>query len=98
MVCGLTSATIMSERGKSTRQNQALRCTSVTSRTLRSVPTLLSASSTPYQIFASRRGHSPVLAKMFSPRGYQVFQVEQAGLIQTFVESAGTRRCADMSA
>ncbi len=36
MVCGLTSATIMSERGKSTRQNQmrqnqALRCTSAAS-------------------------------------------------------------------
>jgi hypothetical protein len=28
MVCGLTSATVMNERGKSTRQNQALRCTS----------------------------------------------------------------------
>ena len=33
-------------------------------------------------------GHSHVLAKMFSPRGYQVFQTEQAGLIQTFVEPA----------
>ena len=33
-------------------------------------------------------GHSHVLAKMFSPRGYQVFQMEQTGLIQTFVEPA----------
>ena len=33
-------------------------------------------------------GHSHVLAKMFGPRGYQVFQMEQAGLIQTFVEPA----------
>ena len=33
-------------------------------------------------------GHSHVLAKMFSPRGYQVFQTEQTGLIQAFVEPA----------
>jgi len=33
-------------------------------------------------------GHSHVLAKMFSPRRYQIFQVEQTGLIQTFVEPA----------
>jgi hypothetical protein len=33
-------------------------------------------------------GHSRVLAKMFSPRGNQVFQAEQTGLIQTFVEVA----------
>jgi hypothetical protein len=31
---------------------------------------------------------------MFGPRGYQVFQVEQTGLIQTFVESALERAVA----
>ena len=38
--------------------------------------------------------HSAVLAKMFGPRGYLVFQMKQTGLIQTFVESALERAVA----
>jgi hypothetical protein len=41
-----------------------------------------------FEYFRLVDGHSHVLAKMFSPRGYQIFQVEQTGLIQTFVEPA----------
>ena len=41
-----------------------------------------------FEYFRLVDGHSHVLAKMFSPRGYQVFQMEHTGLIQTFVEPA----------
>ena len=34
-----------------------------------------------FEYFRLVDGHSHVLAKMFSPRGYQVFQMEQAGPI-----------------
>lgn len=33
-------------------------------------------------------GHAHVQAKMLSPRGHMIFQAEQAGLIQIFVETA----------
>ena len=39
-------------------------------------------------------GHSAVLAKMFGPRGYLVFQMKQTGLIQAFVEPALERAVA----
>jgi hypothetical protein len=39
-----------------------------------------------FEYFRLVDGHSHVLAKIFSPGGYQVFQMEQTGLIQAFVE------------
>jgi hypothetical protein len=41
-----------------------------------------------FEYFRLVDGHSHVLTKMFSPRGHQVFQTEQAGLIKAFVEPA----------
>ena len=41
-----------------------------------------------FEYFRLVDGHSHILAKIYSPRGYQVFQMEQARPIQAFVEPA----------
>ena len=41
-----------------------------------------------FEYFRLVDGHSHILAKIYSPRGYQVFKMEQARPIQAFVEPA----------